>query len=343
MLESIKRWKSIPFRRSALLCAGLLAFCAMPHSAQAQSKVTLRIGHDTIEDYQDAVARFYKEEVERTSDGRIQVQIFPANQLGSNSSMNQQVRDGALQGIIQPSAFLTPIAKVLGVLDLPFLFSDEEVQTDVLNSPAADILNEALRKEGYEPVAWMTGGFKHFNTTFPIDSADAFKGRVYRTMTSPILVKQYESWGSTVTAMSFSEVYMGLQQKTIEGHENPADATYGRKLHEVAKHFTVSNHGALATVLTLSTRWLEKLDPELQEILKKAGKVTAEKSKELAKPYQDHAVEAMAKEGAQVVTLSEDTRKVLRERAQPVWDMVEADPALGPVLKDLQAEIAKHN
>ena len=103
----------------------------------------------------------------------------------------------------------------------------------MLNSPAADVLNAALRKEGYEPIAWVPGGFKQFNTTFPVRNADDFKGRVYRTMTSPILVKQYQSWGSTVTAMSFSEVYMGLQQRTIEGHENPADATYGRKLHEV--------------------------------------------------------------------------------------------------------------
>ena len=89
----------------------------------------------------------------------------------------------------------------------------------MLNSPAADVLNAALRKEGYEPIAWVPGGFKQFNTTFPVRNADDFKGRVYRTMTSPILVKQYQSWGSTVTAMSFSEVYMGLQQRTIEGHE----------------------------------------------------------------------------------------------------------------------------
>lgn len=341
MLESIKSWRPTSLRASVLVCAGLIAFCSMPNKAEAQSKVTLRIGHDTIEDYQDAVARFYKEEVERESGGRIQVQIFPANQLGSNSSMNQQVRDGALQGIIQPSAFLTPIAKILGVLDLPFLFPNEAVQTEVLNSPAADILNEALRKQGYEPVAWMTGGFKHFNTTFPVTKADDFKGRVYRTMTSPILVKQYQSWGSTVTAMSFSEVYMGLQQKTIEGHENPADATYGRKLHEVAKYFTISDHGALATVLTLSSRWLNGIEPELQEILKKAGRVTAEKSKELAKPFQDHAIDAMAKEGATIGKLPEEERTILRERAQPAWDLVEADPDMGPALKALQAEIAK--
>ena len=143
--------------------------------------------------------------------------------------------------------------------------------------------------------------------------------------------------------MSFSEVYMGLQQKTIEGHENPADATYGRKLHEVAKYFTISNHGARATVLTLSSRWFKGLDPEVQDILTKAGVATAEKSKELAKPYQDHAIEAMQKEGAEISTLSEEERETLRKRAQPVWDMVEADPALGDALKVLQDEVAKHD
>lgn len=327
-------------RLFAVVCAGFIATSISQHAA-AQEKITLRIGHDTIEDYQDAAARFFAEEVERESKGRVRVQIFPANQLGSNESMNQQVRSGALQGMIQPSAFLTPAAKILAVLDLPFLFPNETVQAAVLNSPAAEPLNEALRKEGYEPVAWMTGGFKQFNTTFPLKKADDLKNRVYRTMTSPILVEQYKSWGSTPTAMSFSEVYMGLQQKTIEGHENPPDATYGRKLHEVAHYITVANHGALATVLTLSTRWMKGLPPDVQEILKNAGKATAKKSGDLIKPYHERAMAAMEKGGTKIFVLPDEEKEILRKRAQPVWDKVLADPRLGPALKQLQDEVQK--
>ena len=91
---------------SLLLGAGLLAAGSLPTGAIAQEKITLRLGHDTIEDYQDAVARFYAEEVKRASNGRVEVQIFPANQLGSNHVMNQQVRSGALQAMVQPSAFI---------------------------------------------------------------------------------------------------------------------------------------------------------------------------------------------------------------------------------------------
>ena len=87
---------------SLLLGAGLLAAGSLPTGAIAQEKITLRLGHDTIEDYQDAVARFYAEEVKRASNGRVEVQIFPANQLGSNHVMNQQVRSGALQAMVQP-------------------------------------------------------------------------------------------------------------------------------------------------------------------------------------------------------------------------------------------------
>jgi len=327
---------------SGFLCAVLLTAHPGTDGAKAQEEYLLRIGHDTVEDYQDALARHFAEEVERESDGRIAVEIYPANQLGSNESMNQQVRTGALQGIIQPSAFLTPVAPVLGVLDLPFLFPNEDVQNTVLNSKAAELLNEALREEGYEPVAWMTGGFKQFNTTFPVRKASDFDGRIYRTMTSPILVHQYESWGASVTTMSFSEVYTALQQGTIEGHENPPDAIYHRKLHEVAPYLTISDHGALTTVLTLSKRWYDQLPADLQQVLQQAGKSTAKKSSELLEPFHQASLKAMEADGTEIIYLDEQERQKLREMAAPVWDHVAKDPVMGSALEALKAEVAKH-
>lgn len=311
-------------------------------STAAEAEYTLRIGHDTIDDYQDELSRHFAEEVERHSDGRVEVEIYPANQLGSNESMNQQVRTGALQGIIQPTAFLTPIAHELSVLDLPFLFPSHEVQNAVLNSEAAYALNEALREEGYEPVAWMTGGFKQFNTTFPLREANDLEGRTYRTMTSDILVRTFEAWGSTVTTMSFSEVYTALQQGTAEGHENPPDATYHMQLHEPAPYFTQSDHGALTTVLTLSSVWYEQLPEDIQQILQEAGESTARHSAEILEPFHQDALDAMEAEGTEIIQLPEEERNTLRDRAEEVWDTVRNDERLGPILKALRDEVEKH-
>lgn len=331
----------VGFRQAAsgVVCAVAFTICASPEVAFAKEEYLLRLGHDTIDDYQDSLSQHFGEELEKLTDGRIRVEIYPANQLGSNESMNQQVRTGSLQGMIQPTAFLTPVAPVLGLLDLPFLFPSHEVQNIVLNSDAAEPLNEALRDKGYMPVAWMTGGFKQFNSTFPIRSAEDFQGRVYRTMTSPILVRQYEAWGATPTTMSFSEVYTGLQQGTIEGQENPPDATYHMKMHEVAKYLTISNHGALTTVLTVSLAWYDRLPADLQEAVRQAGLSTSEVSQGLLEPYHTEAIEGMRDAGADVSELAEKERQKLRTLSEPVWDIAREDSVMGPALEKLVAEV----
>lgn len=334
--------KSSVFGVSFGLVLTTMLAASMPGVAAAQDEYLVRLGHDTIDDYQDALADHFAEEAERLSDGRVKVEVYPANQLGSNESMNQQVRTGALQAIIQPTAFLTPIAEELSVLDLPFLFPSHEVQNEVLNTDAAKPLNDALREEGYEPVAWVTGGFKQFNTSFPLREASDLEGRTYRTMTSEILVDTFEQWGSTVSTMSFSEVYTAIEQGTVEGHENPPDATYHMKLHEPAPYYTISDHGALTTVLTLSKVWYDDLPSHVQQILQEAAASTTEHAHEVLNSFHEEALSAMKEEGVEIIHLPEEERDKLREKAEPVWDSVRSNPTLGPVLDRLEAEVAKH-
>lgn len=315
---------------------------AMPGIAVGQEKYVVRLGHDTIDDYQDALAEYFADEAKRLSGGRVDVQVYPANQLGSNESMNQQVRTGALQAMIQPTAFLTPVAPELSVLDLPFLFPSHEVQNKVLNTDAAKPLNDALRKEGYVATAWVTGGFKQFNTSFPLREASDLEGRTYRTMTSEILVDTFEHWGSTVSTMSFSEVYTAIEQGTVEGHENPPDATYHMKLHEPAPYYTISDHGALTTVLTLSEVWYDDLPKDIQRILQEASAATTEHAHEVLTSFHEEALAAMKDDGVEIIRLPEEEREKLRAKAEPVWEKVRSDETLGPVLERLEAEIAKY-
>lgn len=324
-----------------LILAAAVAAC-LPGIAAAQERYVVRLGHDTIDDYQDALAHYFADEAKRISEGRVDVQVYPANQLGSNESMNQQVRTGALQAIIQPTAFLTPIAPELSVLDLPFLFPSHEVQNEVLNTDAAKPLNDALRKEGYEPTAWVTGGFKQFNTSFPLREASDLEGRTYRTMTSEILVDTFEHWGSTVSTMSFSEVYTAIEQGTVEGHENPPDATYHMKLHEPAPYYTISDHGALTTVLTLSKVWYDDLPKEIQQVLQEASAATTEHAHEVLASFHEEALSSMEDEGVEIIHLPEEERAKLRAAAKPVWEEIRSDATLGPILERLEAEIAKY-
>ena len=306
----------------------------------AKAQYEIKLGHATANDAQDQTALFFGKEVERLSSGRIKVSVFNASQLGNNDKMNKDLRSGAQEALLQPTGFATAYLPILGVLDLPFLFPNDEVQTKVLNSDAAKPLLDAALSANVEIVAFFGGGFKQLATTFPVTKVEDLRGRKFRVISSPELVAQFKAFGAIGVPMALGEVYTALQQGTVEGVENPEDVVVKMKHHEAAKYFTRTNHGALSSVILVNKRFLSSLPADLQKAVRDAGQSAANKALELYSQARKDSAAEMARAGIQLTELPAPELAKLKAAAEPVWDEAKKDKAKAEAIESLTKAIA---
>ncbi len=324
-------------RRHWMWLSSLLVFTlAMWHPAlvSAQAQFTMKLGHATANDGQDEIAKFFAKEVERLSGGRIKAPVYNASQLGNNEKMNKDLRSGAQEAIIQPAGFAVPYIPLLGVLDLPFLFPSDEVQTRVLNSEAAEPFRKAARQAGLEIAMWYAGGFKYLATKFPVNKAEDLKGRKIRVIQSPELVGQFKAFGAIGIPLPLAECYTALQQGTVEGIEVPIDVLERFKFHEVAKYVTSMRHGTLSSMIMVNARWLDSLPADLKEAVRKAGEAAAKESLTIMKKHQQRSMDVV-KKAATFSELPETERTKLKTASEQVWAEIKKDQAKGEALARL--------
>lgn len=300
---------------------------------------TLKLGHATANDAQDKTSIFFTKEVERFSKGRIKATVYNASQLGNNPKMNKDVRSGVQEALAQPTGFAVPYIRTLGVLDLPFLFPNERVQTQVLNSEATDPFRALARKAGVEIVAFFGGGFKHFITKFPLKTAADLQGRKFRVIQSPELVAQFKAFGAIGVPMPLMELYTSLQQRVVEGCELPWDLAERLKYYEVAKYLTESRHGSLSSFIIVNKRWLDSLPKDLQEAVREAGRSTAKEAVRIYRESEQNSLKVLQKKGL-VSALPEVERAKLKAASEQVWTKIRKNPAKAEALSRLEKAIA---
>lgn len=318
----------------------LLGFLCGGH-ALAAPEFTMKLGHATANDCQDEVGKVFAAEVERLSNGRIKAPVYNASQLGNNEKMNKDVRSGAQEALIQPTGFCVPYIPLLGVLDLPFLFPNDEVYAKVINTEASDPFRKAARKANVEIVAFVEIAFKYFATRFPIDKPEDLKGRKIRVLQSPVLLDTFKAFGAIGVPMPLGEVYTGLQQGVVDGFDAPVDLIERMKFHEVAKYITGSYHGGNVIIVQVNKGWLDSLPKDLQDAVHKAGLSAAgTKAMMIQRDFEQKSLE-IVKKAAVYREMSQDERGKMNAATQSVWEDVKKDSekaeALNALVKGMES------
>lgn len=294
------------------------------HESAAQS--TMKIGHATINDAQDEISILFGKEVEKLSGGKIKAPVFNASQLGNNPKMNKDVLSGIQEVLVQPASFSVPYMPTLGVLDLPALFPNREVQAKVLSSKAADPFKQDAIKNGIEIVAIFPGGFKVLCTTFPIKKVEDLKGHKIRVMQSPELVAQMKAFGSIGVPMPLGECYTAMQQGVVEGFEGAPDVVKMFKLHEVGKYITDAHHGSLSSFILVNRKWLDSLPKDLQDAVRQAGRTAEKEAYGIYKKWQDGALNDMkGQKGVTAYEFPVEETKKLWALGEKAWDEFKQD------------------
>ena len=290
-------------------------------SAGSAAALTIKLGHDQPErstHHQAAVK--WKELVESRTKGSVKVNLFPAQLLGTGTQMVEQVQAGALEAALIPTAWIAPVAPSVQILDLPFLFPSRDVAYKVIDGPAGREILKPLNQVNIEGVAFWEGGFKQFTGHFPIREPKDYEGHKIRTMPAPVIVEQFKAFGATPVPIDFKELYSALQQRVVDGQENPIATTVLMRFYEVQKYLTLSDHGYIAYVFLLNKPMLDKLSLATREVLAQAAREAGRHQRALIAESEKGHLETMRKAGLEITRLTPEQRAKFEQAARRVHD-----------------------
>lgn len=273
-------------------------------AAWAQSApVKLRFGHaHPVTDSQHVAALEFARKVKERTQGGIDIQIFPNNQLGNDNTMISGVRGGTIDIEMSGNPYFTGIVSKLLVLDLPYLFdSPAHVAKVVDGSLGRSLLNEL---EGFQMKGlafWEVGYRSLANSKRPVNKAEDIKGLKLRTTPNPLHIKAFQLLGAAAQPMPFSEVFSALETKAIDGHENPPSVMLSTKMHEVQKYLSLTKHAYTALIVVMNKAKFDGLKPEFQQVLLEEAVKAGAFQRDLNAKGEDAALAELRKHGMQIV------------------------------------------
>ncbi len=267
----------------------------------------------------------FKEMVEEKSDGKLVVNIFPSDQLGSAREQFEGLQIGTQQVALLPTARISGFVPELQLFDLPFLFPSREKAYELMDGDVGKELLGKLTAQKVKGVAFYEDGFKHFTANSKIEGLKDFNGLKFRTMESPIIMEQFKKLGANPTPIDFTELYNSLQQGVVDGQENPLVTIKNMKFYEVQDYVILSGHGYLGHVLMFSQAWFDSLPNELQQILEETGKELAAWQRAEVQKEESQYLEEIKKHGTEVIELSEVSKAELRDATKSVHELYKAE------------------
>ena len=286
----------------------------------AMAKVTLKLATVTPPHHAyNEGAREYARLVAEATKGEIEIKVFPGGQLGKGE---RELLEGMQLGTIDLAVLSTgPVSNFspdMGVLDLPFLFVDNDNVDAALDGPVGRKLLNQLESAGFKGLAFMENGWRNFtNSSRPLNQPGDFKGLKFRTMENPVHLASVRELGAQATPMSWGEVYTSLQTKVIDGQENPIAIIHSTKMSEVQKYLTLSGHFYSPAPLVMSLRKFNSLKPELQTILMETAVEAALFQRNL---IRDSEVEMLKELEAWGMTINTVDKAIFENAMSSVYD-----------------------
>jgi tripartite ATP-independent transporter DctP family solute receptor len=228
-------------RKTGIAFAVALAL-AGPSTALAQQK--LKFGHvyETSEPYHKWAVWAAGELPKRTGN-RYTMDVFPASSLGNETQLNQSLPLGTVDIIYTGQAFAARTYPPLAIGGAPYMFRDFDHWKKYSVSPVLDgLADEYFKKGGNRPIAFTYYGVRHTTANKPIVKPEDMKGLKLRVPDAPLYVMYPKVVGAQATPIAFAEVYLALQNKTVDAQENPLPTIEAKKFYEVQSHINLTGH-----------------------------------------------------------------------------------------------------
>ena len=282
----------------------------------------------------------FSELVAAKSGGRIKVTVFPGGTLGGDAANVSALQGGTIDVVMLNSGILASQVKDFEVYDFPFMFANAAEADAVVDGPFGQKMHAKLPEKGIVGLAYTELGFRNItNSRRPIATVDDIAGLKLRVIPNAINVDWVKALGANPTPLAFPEVYAALEQKAIDGQENPLSVILANKFAEVQKYLALTNHQYNPQSLIFSNKVWDTLSPAEQKILQEAAVEAAKYQRKVNREAVAGQLDALKKAGMQVSEFSPAEQAKLREKLKPVIDKHGA--AISATVAELQAELAK--
>ena len=277
--------------------------------------------------YNQGAAKF-ADLIKERSNGRILVTVYPEGQLGKGErELLEAVQQGTIDIYVGSTGPIGGFNPAIGILDIPFLFNDYEHADKVLDGPIGRQLLDGLDKAQFKALAFWENGFRNLtNSRRAVKVPADAKGLKIRTMENKVHMAAWSEVGANPVPMAWGEVYGALQQRIIDGQENPVAVIHSAKISEVQKHLSLTQHVYSPAVLIVSLKKWQSLPAPDQEMMLKTAREVAQYQRKLGRDMEEK----------QVAELSERGMTVEREIDKAAWRK-----AMQPVISQVAGQFGK--
>jgi len=254
-------------RRTIMLA---LPLCAIRTRRAHAAEFTYKLA--TGQDPTHPVNKRSQEAIDRirtATDGRLEIKLFPANQLGSDTDLLGQVRNGGVEFFNEAASILATLVPAAGLVNIGFAFTSSEQVYEAMDGALGKYIQEQIAKVGLLTVSpsWANGFREITSSTRQIRTPADLAGFKIRVPASPILTSLFQALGAGPTPINFNELYSALQTKLVEGEENPLPIIATAKLNEVQQYCSLTNHVWDGYWILANRRAFQRLPKDIQEIV----------------------------------------------------------------------------
>lgn len=294
---------------SLAACGGQQVTAADPpadggKTGEAPTKtVTLSFAHDKVETHpiHQAALRF-KELVEEKTNGTVQIDIFPNQDLGSPTDVAEQVSLGTIDINVVSPGIMDKYSNKYYTAEMPFAFDSYDHAHKVLDGPFNEWVGDDLEEFGFHRLSNWEFGFRQLTSNTDIKTVKDMEGLLIRTPSTDVLVSLFSALGSNVQIINYSELYTSLKNNVIDAQENPIATIYADKINEVQSNLYLTNHYYDFTFMVINTgTWEDRLNDEQRQAISKASKEAGDYCRELTRSMENEYLEELQAAGMRII------------------------------------------
>lgn len=318
-----------------VVCLLLVVGCGGTQNKASESKAAgkvMKIG--SVNPQERSLSKgFYKfkEIVEKETNGAIKVEVYTDGVLGDDRRTLEGLQLGSIQGTTATTGVISAFSPTIAVFDLPFLFKDTATAYKVLDGPIGQELLDGLAAQKFIGLCYWENGIRHLtNSRREVTTLEDINGLKIRTLESPIHVDIWRSLGANPTPMSMSQLYTALEQKVVDGQENPLGNIQTNKFEEVQKYVALTGHIYAASPFLVSKVFWDTLNDQEKAIVKKAAIEARDYQRKLNAEEDVTAAKYLTSKGMKISELKPGEKEKMQEAVKPVYE--KQKPILGEAL-----------